>query len=89
MSIGSLNRPTKELARLIVSGKCHMYPNPIDNFCFSNVVIKRDWNENERPTKESKDDKIDGCLSMIMALGGWLTVNHWINDVTPLNFSDF
>ena len=89
MSIGSLNRPTKELARLIVSGKCHMFPNPIDNFCFSNVVIKRDWNENERPTKESKDDKIDGCLSMIMALGGWLTVNHWISDVTPLNFSDF
>lgn len=87
-SIASLNRPTKELARLIMSGKVVMYDNPIDRFCFQNVVIKRDYNDNERPTKESYNEKIDGVMAMIMALGGYLTSQHWDNSVTSLNFNN-
>lgn len=87
-SIASLNRPTKELARLIMSGKVVIYDNPIDRFCFLNVVIKRDYNDNERPTKESYNNKIDGVMAMIMALGGYLTSQHWDNSVTSLNFSN-
>lgn len=87
-SIASLNRPTKELARLIMSGKVVMYDNPIDRFCFQNVVIKRDYNDNERPTKESYNNKIDGVMAMIMALGGYLTTQHWDNSVTSLNFGN-
>ena len=87
-SIASLNRPTKELARLILSGKVIIYDNPIDRFCFQNVVIKRDYNDNERPTKESYNQKIDGVMAMIMALGGYLTSNHWDNSVTSLNFGN-
>ena len=86
MSIGSLNRPTKELARLILSDKVVIYPNPIDNFCFENVVIKRDYNDNERPTKETYNNKIDGVLSMIMALGGYLTTDHFDNSIVGMNF---
>jgi len=87
-SIASLNRPTKELARLIMSGKVVIYDNPIDRFCFQNVVIKRDYNDNERPTKESYNNKIDGVMAMIMALGGYLTTQHWDNSVTSLNFGN-
>ncbi len=87
MSIGSLNRPTKELARLILSEKVVIYTNPIDNFCFENVVIKRDFNDNERPTKESYNNKIDGVLAMIMALGGYLTTDHYDNSIVGLNFT--
>ena len=87
-SIASLNRPTKELARLILSDKVVMYDNPIDRFCFKNIVIKRDYNENERPTKESHNNKIDGVMAMIMALGGYLTANHFDNSVTSLNFGN-
>ena len=86
MSIGSLNRPTKEMARLILSGKVVMYTNPIDNFCFENVVIKRDFNDNERPTKEAYNNKIDGVLAMIMSLGGYLTTDHYDNSIMGLNF---
>jgi phage terminase large subunit-like protein len=86
MSIGSLNRPTKELARLILSGKVEIYTNPIDNFCFENVVIKRDFNDNERPTKETYNNKIDGVLAMVMALGGYLTTDHYDNTIVGLNF---
>lgn len=86
MSIGSLNRPTKELARLILSDKVVLYDNPIDNFCFSNVVIKRDYNDNERPTKESRENKIDGVVAMIMALGTYLTAEHYDGSVMALNY---
>ena len=86
MSIGSLNRPTKELARLILSGKVTIYDNPIDRFCFDNVVIKRDFNDNERPTKESHNNKIDGVLSMLMALGTYLGENRFDYSITPVNF---
>ena len=86
MSIGSLNRPTKELARLILSDKVVLYDNPIDNFCFSNVVIKRDYNDNERPTKESRENKIDGVVAMIMALGTYLTAEHYDGSVMALKY---
>jgi phage terminase large subunit-like protein len=88
MSIGSLNRPTKEISRLILSGKVVIYPNRIDNFCFDNVVIKRDFNDNERPTKESYENKIDGVLAMIMALGTFLSGQHFDNDVFNLDFAN-
>lgn len=86
-SISSMNRPTKELARLIMSDSVVMYPNPIDRFCFANVVIKRDWNENEKVTKQSHKNKIDGVVAMINALGIYLTTNHLTNEVIGMNFN--
>lgn len=86
-SIGSINRPTKELARLILKKEITLNYNPIDNFCFGNVSIKRDANENERPTKTAYKNKIDGVMAIINGLGGYLTTIH--GDFTPisLNFS--
>lgn len=86
MSIGSLNRPTKELARLIMMGKVVIYNNTIDRFCFQNVVIKRDYNDNERPTKETRENKIDGVLAMVMALGNYLTTEHFDTDILSLQY---
>lgn len=86
MSIGSLNKPTKELARLILSGKVVIFPNPIDLWNFQNVVIKRDFNDNERPTKQTYNNKIDGVMAMIMALGGYLSENHFDNSISTINF---
>lgn len=87
MSIGSLNRPTKDIARLILSDKVVMYPNPIDNFCFENVRIKHDFNDNERPTKESYQQKIDGVMAMIMALGIYISENHYDNSISAFSFA--
>lgn len=86
-SIASLNRPTKELARLILGGNVIIYENPIDRFCFLNVVIKRDYNDNERPAKETYNNKIDGVMAMIMALGGYLTSEHFDNSILGLNYA--
>ena len=88
MSIGSLNRPTKEIQRLILSGNVVIYPNKLDNFCFDNSVVKRDWNDNEKIIKETHANKIDGVMAMIMALGGYLTSNHFDNSVFTLDFTE-
>ena len=53
---------------------------------FQNVVIKRDYNDNERPTKETRENKIDGVLAMVMALGNYLTTEHYDTDILSLQY---
>lgn len=78
-SIGSMNRPTKEMKRLFMSHKIILDDNECTRFCFGNVVIKTDTNENEKATKLAYDNKIDICIAMIMALGSYLTTEHYDN----------
>ncbi len=71
-SIGNFNRPTKELERLILSGKAVIDHNPITRYCFSNVDLRVDHNGNAKPDKSSKFKKIDGVIAMLEALGVYL-----------------
>lgn len=80
-NIGNLSMPTKELARLIYSGQVKIDDNPITRWCFSNVTIYEDSNGNQRPVKEQNAKKIDGVLSMIIALGGYLQETHYTNEI--------
>ena len=43
--------------------------NEITRYCFSNVVLKFDHNENCKPTKLENQQKIDGVIAMIQSLG--------------------
>lgn len=72
-SIGAFNKPTKELERLLLMGKAFIGNNPITRFCFSNVVLKVDHNGNQKPSKSNNENKIDGVVAMIQALGGFLS----------------
>ena len=72
-SIGNFNRPTKELERVILSDRIKIDSNPINRFCFANVVMKVDYNGNMKPSKASQKNKIDGVISLIMAYGVYLT----------------
>ena len=71
-SIGNFNRPTKEIERLILSGKVKIDQNPISRWCFDNVELKVDINSNAKPTGDHEKRKIDGVISMLNALGGYL-----------------
>lgn len=42
--------------------------NPINAFCLSNCVIDEDRLENKKPVKRSQNRKIDGAITMLMAL---------------------
>lgn len=77
-TLGSFNRPTKEFERLMKLGQITLDNNPISRWCFSNACLKSDWNDNIKPIKAgTENDKIDGCISMIQALGVYLTTPQY------------
>lgn len=71
-SMTNLTKPTKTLERLIKLGNIVIENNPITRFCFENAKIKSDWNENIKVIKSSNESKIDGVVSMIVALSTFL-----------------
>ena len=80
-SLGNFNRPTKEFERLIKSGKVVIDNNEITRWCFRNVIMKYDHNDNCKPNKGEAQSKIDGAISMIEALGGYLQETHYSNQI--------
>lgn len=74
-SIGNFSKTVKEFERLIKSGKVILDDNPITRWCFSNVELKVDHNENCKPIKEgmNKKKKIDGVIAILESLGGYLS----------------
>ena len=76
-SLGNFNRPTKQLERLILSEKCIIDDDACVKWCFNNVVLKRDHNDNSKPDKTSRENKIDPVISMCEALGTYLDENGY------------
>ncbi len=64
----SMNPPMKELERLVLSGKLRHGNNPVLTWMADNVVAKMDPSGNIKPDKEKSREKIDGVVSLIMAL---------------------
>ena len=80
-SLGNFNRPTKEFERLIKSGRVVIDNNEITRWCFRNVIMKLDFNDNCKPTKGEAQSKIDGVIAMIEALGGYLSEPQYSNQI--------
>ena len=70
-STQGINRPAKELSRLIMSGGVVIEENPVTRWMFSNALVK-EYGENIRIDKRTKNNKIDGVISMVTCLGGYL-----------------
>lgn len=83
-ALWNFNKPTKELERLILSGKVVIDDNPITRWCFSNCVLKFDHNENCKPVKEQNQNKIDGVIAMIEALGIYLEQPNYNNSIIAI-----
>lgn len=73
-AIGNFNRPTKYFEMLIREGKIIMDYNPCLRWCFNNVELKFDYNDNCKPVKSggNQDRKIDPVIAMVQALGTYL-----------------
>lgn len=80
-ALWSFNRPTKELERLIKSNKVIIDNNEITRWCFSNVHLKTDFNENVKPVKGESQQKIDGVIAIIEALGIYLEQPQYNNSI--------
>lgn len=83
-ALWNFNKPTKELERLIKSNKVIIDDNPITRWCFSNCTLKFDHNENCKPIKEQPNNKIDGVIAMIQALGILLATPQYSNQIIAL-----
>lgn len=66
---GSLSGPSKDLERLILAGRISHDGNPVDRWCVGNVAIETDPAGNIKPSKKKSTERIDGVVSMVMALG--------------------
>lgn len=65
----TLSEPMKKLEELVLCGLFHHNDNPALTWMVSNTLAKADENDNIRPEKERYENKIDGAVALIMALG--------------------
>lgn len=71
-TVQNFSDPMKQLEALIRVGRFHYDGNPVLRWMFSNVVAKMDNKDNVYPCKEKPENKIDGVVAIIMALGRML-----------------
>lgn len=84
-SMANMNRPTKELERLIKQGSDIVIDtNEITLFCYRNSVPKYDDKDNIRITKTSYEQKIDGVISHIIALCTYLDTPRFKGGVSAI-----
>lgn len=62
--------PLQEVHALVLAGKLRHDGNPVMSWMVSNlVVLTSKYNELKSATKNREEDKIDGAIAMLMALG--------------------
>lgn len=81
----SMSAPMKELERLVNSGQIQHGDDPVLNWMASNLVAKMDPAGNIKPDKNKSQEKIDGMVALIMALGR-MTVNEGDDQVIDSDY---
>lgn len=71
----SLNAPSKEFEKRIVSGTLNHGGNPVLEWMAGNVTTETDAAGNIKPSKKKSREKIDGVVASVMALGRWVVHN--------------
>ena len=78
----NFSEPMKQLEALVLQGRLHHNGDPVLAWMMSNVVAHKDAKDNIYPRKERPENKIDGVVALIMALGRALA-NEQQEEVTP------
>jgi phage terminase large subunit-like protein len=65
---GNFTAPVESFEHGVKTGKIFINDNPINAYCFGNAVLDVDNNENCKPMKRGDNMKIDGVITMLMAL---------------------
>jgi phage terminase large subunit-like protein len=68
-TVANFSEPTKQLDALMRSGRIAHDGNPVLAWMIGNVVGHYDAKENVYPRKERPENKIDGAVALIMAIG--------------------
>lgn len=70
--VQNMSEPMKQLEALVLQRKLTHNGNPMMTWMISNVVCHTDAKDNIYPRKERDENKIDGPVAAIMALGRWI-----------------
>ncbi|MBL8659394.1 MAG: terminase large subunit [Rhodospirillales bacterium] len=68
-TVANFSEPMKELEALVLQGRFHHPADPVLTWMIANVVCHHDARDNIYPRKERPQNKIDGAVALIMALG--------------------
>jgi len=74
-TVKNFSDPMKTLAALIVSGNIQHDGNPVMSWMIANTQAKPDVKENVFPRKARPENKIDGAVATIQALGRLLALS--------------
>jgi phage terminase large subunit-like protein len=78
-TVANFSEPTKELDALMRSGRIAHDGDPVLAWMLGNVVGHYDAKENVYPRKERAENKIDGAIALIMALGRHLVADDGLD----------
>jgi phage terminase large subunit-like protein len=65
----SMSSPAKQLENLVLSEKIRHGGHPVLSWMAANVAIQSDYAGNIKPSKQKSTERIDGIVSLVMALG--------------------
>lgn len=68
-SFRNFNEPSVKLEELVMGKKLNNLGNPVLEWMITNVHLARDSAEHIRPDKKKSENKIDGVIALVMALG--------------------
>lgn len=74
--IGHFSNATKAMAKAILDKECVIQKSRAVLWQFLNATIKRDWNGNEKVTKERSNRKVDSVIAMCSVIGGFFENNQ-------------
>ncbi len=65
----SMSSPAKQLENLVLSEKIRHGGHPVLSWMAANVATQSDYAGNIKPSKQKSTERIDGIVSLVMALG--------------------
>lgn len=71
-TVANMSPAMYELEAAVTSGRFHYDGNPVLTWMMSNVVAKVDAKDNIYPRKQKPEQKIDGVVALIMAIGRFM-----------------
>ena len=89
-TVANMSPAMYELEAAVSGGRFHYDDNPILTWMMSNVVAKIDAKDNIYPRKQKPENKIDGVVAVIMAIGRAMAheedmnINDFISDPISL-----
>lgn len=81
----NMSEPMKQLDALIRSGAYRHNGNPVSSWCLSNVVAALKLNDNVHPNKTRPENKIDGAITKIIAVGRHYAPRETVESYTANN----